>query len=192
MLCSPQSARLASGSTTSGSDESPPSPRSPIVKPRANGTSACWHPSPSCHHASSRRLLMAPPRRISPSPAWPKHSRNGGPSRSRASDSHNKSPGRGIKSTPDVQPCEPVSATYRTGLRHVETEIGKWRTETGARKSPVQDQRARKCRPETRRCQPNPAECRAFSHTRKVHRRDRTVWLPWNALEGFGPLCVNF
>jgi hypothetical protein len=28
--------------------------------------------------------------------------------------------------------CEPVSINYRTGLRHAETEIGKWRAETGA------------------------------------------------------------
>jgi hypothetical protein len=30
-----------------------------------------------------------------------------------------------IGSTPDVRLCKPVSVTYRTGLRYVETEIGK-------------------------------------------------------------------
>jgi hypothetical protein len=32
----------------------------------------------------------------------------------------------------DAWVCEPVSATNRTGLRHAETEIGKWRAETAA------------------------------------------------------------
>jgi hypothetical protein len=30
--------------------------------------------------------------------------------------------------------CKPGSVAYRTGLRHAETEIGKWRAETGAAK----------------------------------------------------------
>src|SRR5712671_5217407 len=42
---------------------------------------------------------------------------------------------------PDMRLCEPVSVTYRTGLRHVETEIGKWRAETDARKPPAGDQK---------------------------------------------------
>jgi hypothetical protein len=33
---------------------------------------------------------------------------------------------------------KPVSITHRTGRRHAETEIGKWRAETGAPKPPVQ------------------------------------------------------
>jgi hypothetical protein len=36
--------------------------------------------------------------------------------------------------------CEPVSVTYRTGLRRVETENGKWRAETGDRNSTVHHQ----------------------------------------------------
>ena len=32
---------------------------------------------------------------------------------------------------------KPVSVTYRTGLGHAETEIGKWRAETGSTKPPV-------------------------------------------------------
>jgi hypothetical protein len=32
---------------------------------------------------------------------------------------------------------KPVSTTHRTGLAHAETEIGKWRAETGAAKPPV-------------------------------------------------------
>jgi hypothetical protein len=31
---------------------------------------------------------------------------------------------------------EPVSVTYRTGLRHAQKEIGKWRAETAARNPP--------------------------------------------------------
>jgi hypothetical protein len=73
--------------------------------------------------------------------------------------------------------CEPVSVTYRTGLRHVETEIGKWRAETDARKPPAGDQKPQNCRPETRAHRPNPPECRRFSHTWKSHRRDRNGWL---------------
>jgi hypothetical protein len=32
---------------------------------------------------------------------------------------------------------KPVSVTHRTGLGHAETEIGKWRAETGAAKPSV-------------------------------------------------------
>jgi hypothetical protein len=32
---------------------------------------------------------------------------------------------------------KPVSVTYRTSLRRAETEIGKWRAETGSTKPPV-------------------------------------------------------
>ncbi len=42
---------------------------------------------------------------------------------------------------PDMRLCEPVSVTYRAGLRHVETEIGKWRAETDARKPPARDRK---------------------------------------------------
>src|SRR6266478_839798 len=42
-----------------------------------------------------------------------------------------------------------------TGLRRVETEIGKWRAETDARKPPTRDQKPQNCRPETRAHQPN-------------------------------------
>ena len=73
--------------------------------------------------------------------------------------------------------CEPVSVPYRTGLRHAETEIGKWQAETGVAKPPIRDRKSRNCRPETPARQPNPPECRRFSHTRKSHRRDRTGWL---------------
>jgi hypothetical protein len=33
---------------------------------------------------------------------------------------------------PRRAPCEPVSVCNPTGLQHAETEIGKWRAETGA------------------------------------------------------------
>src|SRR5712691_11807462 len=74
---------------------------------------------------------------------------------------------------------EPVSVTYRTGLCHVETELGKWRAETGARNPLVLDRKCGNCGTETRAYQPNPPECRRFSHTRKSHRRDWTAWLGW-------------
>jgi hypothetical protein len=46
-------------------------------------------------------------------------------------------------------------------------------------KPPVQHRKSGNCRPETRASQPNPPECRRFSHTLKSRRRDRTVWLGW-------------
>jgi hypothetical protein len=73
--------------------------------------------------------------------------------------------------------CEPVSVGYRTGLRHAETEIGKLRAETGARNPPVLDRKSGNFGTEIRPRQPNPPECRRFSHIRKSHRRDRTGWL---------------
>ncbi len=72
---------------------------------------------------------------------------------------------------------EPVSVTYRTGLPHAETEIGKWPAETGAAKPPVQDRKSGNCRPETRAYPPNRRKCRGFFHTRDLHRRDRSGWL---------------
>jgi hypothetical protein len=74
---------------------------------------------------------------------------------------------------------QPVSVTYRTGLGYTETEIGKWRAETGVAKPPVQSRKSGICRPETRARQPNPRECRQFSHSRKANRRDRSGWLGW-------------
>src|SRR3990170_6709615 len=38
----------------------------------------------------------------------------------------------------------------RQALRPAETEIGKWRADTGARKTPVQRRKSRNCLPETR------------------------------------------
>jgi len=79
--------------------------------------------------------------------------------------------------TRDTRLRKPVSVPYRTGLWHVETEIGKWRAETGAVKPPVQTWNSRICRPETRARQPNRRKCRRFSRTRKSHSGDRTDWL---------------
>jgi hypothetical protein len=62
---------------------------------------------------------------------------------------------------------KPVSVTYRTGLGYAETEIGKWRAETGTAKPPIQRRNSRICQPETPARQPNPRECRRFSHTGK-------------------------
>jgi hypothetical protein len=85
MPCSPPSLRLGDGSTTSGSGELPPSPRSPSVKARANDTFVCWHPLPSYRLASSQRSSMEARLRISRSPASPRCCRIRGPSRSGAS-----------------------------------------------------------------------------------------------------------
>jgi hypothetical protein len=73
--------------------------------------------------------------------------------------------------------CEPVSVSYRTGLRLAKTEIGKWPPETCARKPPIQGTRPGILAPETRGFQPKPREGRRFSHTWKPRRRDRTGWL---------------
>ena len=47
-------------------------------------------------------------------------------------------------------------------------EIGKWRSETGARNSPLNDRNAKNCRSETGARQPNPREYRGFSHTGEI------------------------
>jgi hypothetical protein len=52
--------------------------------------------------------------------------------------------------TRDTRLCKPGSVAYRTGLRHVETEIRKRRAETGAEKPPIHDRKAGNCRSETR------------------------------------------
>ena len=85
----PQSLRPGDGSMTSGSGGLLPSPRSPNAKAKANGISACWHPSPSCRPASSRRSSMASRLQISRSLASPEPCRIRGPSRSRPSGSCN-------------------------------------------------------------------------------------------------------
>ena len=85
-LCSPPSPRPGDGSTTSGSAALLPSPRLPSVRSRANGTSACSLPSPSCRLASLRRSSMAPRLRTSRSPASPRPCPIPGSSRSGASD----------------------------------------------------------------------------------------------------------
>src|ERR1700720_4227437 len=56
--------------------------------------------------------------------------------------------------TRDTRLRKPVSVTYRTGLGHAETEIGKWRAETGSTKSPVLPSNSRICRLETPARQP--------------------------------------
>src|SRR6202035_69412 len=65
----------------------------------------------------------------------------------------------------------------RTSLRSAETEIGKWRAETGARNPRPKDGNARNCPPETGARQPNPREDKRFSQTRKNQPGDRTAWL---------------
>ena len=54
---------------------------------------------------------------------------------------------------------EPVSVNSRTGLRHAEMEIGKWRGETGARNPPRKDLNTKNRPSETGARQPNPGEC---------------------------------
>jgi hypothetical protein len=137
--------------------------------------SAACHEDPQRPQGVMQQLLRAGCARTpgrSPSAC-----RNRGPSRSRASGSYNNSLPRPrtlqtSRSTSDVR-LEPVSVTCRTGLRYAETEIGNWRAETGAAKPPIHDRKSRNCRPETRVCQPNPRECRRFSHTGKSPCRDR-------------------
>jgi hypothetical protein len=73
---------------------------------------------------------------------------------------------------------EPVSVCNRTGLCPTEMEIEKWRPETGAQNPPHTDRNGKNCRTETGACQPNPRECRGFSHTGKYHPGDPTAWLP--------------
>jgi DNA invertase Pin-like site-specific DNA recombinase len=58
--CSRLSPRPDDGSTTSDKVELHLSPRSQSRKARANGTSACWVPSPLCRPGSSRRSPKAP------------------------------------------------------------------------------------------------------------------------------------
>ena len=53
-----------------------------------------------------------------------------------------------------------------------EMEIEKWRPETGAQNPPRTDRNGKNCRTETVACQPNPRECRGFSHTGKYHPGD--------------------
>ena len=76
-----------------------------------------------------------------------------------------------------------VSVTYRTGLGYAETEIGKWRPETGAAKPPVQRRKSGICRPETWAHQHNPRECRQFSHSRKSQFCSRPSRRPsWSSM----------
>jgi hypothetical protein len=74
MLSSPPSPRPQGMGrmTISGSAALPPSPRLSNGRPRANGTSVCSLPSPSCGPVSFRRSSMARRRRISRSPASPR------------------------------------------------------------------------------------------------------------------------
>ena len=132
MLCSPQSPRPGDGSTTSGSVALPPSPRSPSVKPRANGTSACWLPSPSCRPASLRRSSMAPRLRISRSPASPRRCPIRGPSRSRELGSSMKcyaardfmpSPATRCSANRSLSHIEPVSGTPKRKLENGEQRL---------------------------------------------------------------------
>jgi hypothetical protein len=139
--------------TTSDSAALPSSPGLPSVRPRANGTSACWLPSPSCRPASLRRSSMAPRLRTSRSLASPRPCP--------------KQMLIAVASAPTNPPralCEPVSACNRTGLCPTEMEIGKWRPETGARNPPLKDRNSKNRQSETEARQPNPRECRGFSH----------------------------
>ena len=82
MLCSPQSPRPEDGSRTSGSAALSPSLRSPSMKPRANGTSACLLPSPFCRPASLPQSSMPQRLRILRLQVSPKPCPIRGPSRS--------------------------------------------------------------------------------------------------------------
>jgi len=101
-----------------------------------------------------RRSSMGPGLRISRSPASPRPAAFMGAA--------NRSP-------PHI---EPVS------------RMPKRKLENGERRLAPQSHQSspdipRICRPETPARQPNPRECRRFSHTRKKHSGDRTGWLGW-------------
>jgi hypothetical protein len=70
--------------------------------------------------------------------------------------------GRDLITAPRRAVCEPVSANSRTGLRPAEMGIEKWRAETGVRNPPRTDRNTGNWAR-----QPNPRECRGFSHTGK-------------------------
>jgi DNA invertase Pin-like site-specific DNA recombinase len=74
-------AKAGDGSTTSGSAASPQWPRLPSAKAEGNGTSGCWHRSPSFRLAPLQRSSMAPRLLISRSPASPRPCHTRGPSR---------------------------------------------------------------------------------------------------------------
>jgi hypothetical protein len=82
--------------------------------------------------------------------------------------------------SPPATPTSHPKGTPRTGLRHAEMEIGKWRPETGARKLPRKGRNAENYRSETGIHQRNPRECRRFSPTGKYHRETRLAgWGTW-------------
>ena len=77
-------------------------------------------------------------------------------------DSANRSPSH----------IEPVSGMPKRKLENGERRLA-------PQSHRVQRRNSRICQPETRARQPNPRECRRFSHTRKSHSGDRTGWLGW-------------
>ena len=79
----------------------------------------------------------------------------------------------------ETQLRKPVSVTYRTGLRYAETEIGKWRAETGAAKPPDSEPKVREFASQRLGPARILRECRQFSHRQKSHGGDRTGWLGW-------------
>ena len=68
------------------------------------------------------------------------------------------------------------------------TEIENWSEETAPEIYPSRDRESGTYWPETRAGQPNPLECRRFSHTCKSHGRDRTGWLPF--LDTYRTMCL--
>jgi hypothetical protein len=82
-----------------------------------------------------------------------------------------------LRATANVRLYEPVSVPYRIGLGRAKTEIGKSRAETGATNPSLKGPKCGNCRAETPTQQPNPPGSRRFSHVRKLHHRDWTVWL---------------
>jgi hypothetical protein len=123
--------------------ESPPSTRLPKMKPRANGTSACWHPSPSFRPASSQRSLMAPPT----GPHGHRSRQSAAIFVGRAGAEH-RTPatrifrGHGVNANAAVALSEAAQTGHcLTSNRSPARRNGnwKWRAETGAAKSSIQD-----------------------------------------------------
>src|SRR6202035_831560 len=89
----------------------PPSPGLPSVRPRANGTSVCRLPSPSCRPASLRRSSMAPRLRTSRSAAAQSPETN-------AQDTHRMS------AKESAEAVDSVPAAHDMELAGIKTPVG--------------------------------------------------------------------
>ena len=77
----------------------------------------------------------------------------------------------------DCGPANRVSVAYRTGLRRANRKLENNEQRPGLEKRRSCTRLPSNLWPETASRQPNPPECRRFSHTGKSQRRDCTGWL---------------